>query len=190
MFQCRQHLQCRSSGVRPKPLQPDMLQTCRQVASVVAWSLAGRACSHSVQNTCACIHSVQPQRHIARLQLQLVISSITRTASCDTAQLLDVHMTVELGMCHNEVQSMAQSAARAAQSCNVILALVPLPDVLLQVFCNAAEHICWQVGDHYVRLAPHCVTYCQWCCCVPASVLCCWSYDDSLLCICTCSLGI
>jgi hypothetical protein len=111
MFQSRQHLQCRGSGVRPERLQPDMLQTCRQVAAVVAWRLSEGHAAIACRDTCTRIYMVQPQRHNAELQdcnFRLGITSTTCTATCDTTQPLHVHMRVELGMCCGSIRKMAQ----------------------------------------------------------------------------------
>ena len=54
---------------------------------------------------------MQPQQHNAELQdcnFWLDISSITCTASCDTAQPLHVDMRVKFGMCCGKIQNMAQ----------------------------------------------------------------------------------
>ena len=51
-----------------------------------------------------------------------------------------------------QVCGKAQRAAHATQSCNVVQGLITLPDILLKMPYDAAEHIYWQVGNFHGRL--------------------------------------
>ena len=77
---------------------------------------------------------------------------------CHAAQLGDVYVGVEVGMRDEQVCGKAQRAAHAAQSCNVVQGLITLPDILLKMLYDAAEHVGWQVGDRHGRLVRHCAT--------------------------------
>ena len=111
-----------------------------------------------VRSALATFCTCRVQNQSTGLQLQARPCLFTRTATCHAAQLGDIYVGVEVGMRDKQVCGKAQRAAHAAQCCNVVQGLSTLPDILLYMLYDAAEHICWQIGDRHDRLVRHCAT--------------------------------
>jgi hypothetical protein len=90
-------------------------------------------------------HHCEPQggQHVADAR------DITSTAAYGVAQRCSADIGMEAGVCHNEIHSVAQRVAHAAQGCDIVQLLIALPGIPLYMSYDAAEHIRWQVDERH-----------------------------------------